>query len=131
MTEERPNETREEVEVERMDEANERLCHSPRVDIYEDGDDLVLMVDIPGVKSDGLEVDYEDGVLSINGRSNREPAAEGIRIRREYVSGDYHRCFRVSEDIDVEKVTAKVADGVLTLRLPKAARARKRRIEVK
>ena len=131
MTDSDKKSTHEEVEVERMEEPAERPYYSPLVDIYEEDDELVLVTDMPGVSADGVEVTCENGMLTLNGRIDVDPAGEATPLHQEYVPGDYHRCFRLSEDIDVEKIKAKMSAGVLTLRLPKSARVRKRRIEVK
>ena len=128
MTDRDKNEAHEEVEVERMEEAGERPYYSPLVDIYEEDDELVLVTDMPGVNAGGVEVTCENGMLTLNGHTETPPTGEGTVLHQEYVPGDYHRCFRLSEDIDVEKIRAKMSAGVLTLRLPKAARVRKRRI---
>ncbi len=124
-------EAHEEVQVERMQEPAERPYYSPLVDIYEEDDALVLVTDMPGVDAEGVEVTCDNGVLTLNGRPKNELAGQAEVIYQEYIPGDYHRCFRISEDIDVEKITARVANGVLTVKLPKAARVRRRRIEVK
>ena len=131
MTKKKGNGAHEEVAVERMEEPAERPYYSPLVDIYEEDDELVLVTDIPGVSAAGLEVTCENGVLTLNGHIESSPAAGGTLLHQEYIPGDYHRCFRLSDDIDVEKIKAKVSAGVLTLRLPKYERVRKRRIEVK
>ena len=131
MKDKKGNEVHEEVKVERMLEPTERPYYSPLVDIYEEGDALVLVTDMPGVSAKGIEVTCEDGVLTLNGKTEEMKLAGMEPIYEEYVPGDYHRCFRLSEDVDVDRITAKIASGVLTVTLPKAARARKRRIEVK
>ena len=131
MTRKKGNSAHEEVDVERMEEPAERPYYSPLVDIYEEGDELILVTDIPGVSAAGLEVTCENGVLTLNGHIESDTTAGGTPLHQEYVPGDYHRCFRLSDDIDAEKIKAKVSAGVLTLRLPKSERVRKRRIEVK
>jgi HSP20 family protein len=131
MTDENKTPEHEEVHVERMEEPTEHPYYRPMVDIYEEDDALVLVTDMPGVTAAGVEVTCEDGVLSLNGRPELDLSPQAEVIYREYVPGDYHRCFRISEDIDVENISAKVARGVLTVTLPKAQRIRKHRIEVK
>ncbi len=125
------NAAHEEVEVERMEEPAQRPYYSPLVDIYEQNDALVLVIDMPGVGADGVEVTCENGVLTINGRINVPSAAGANLLYEEYVPGDYHRCFRLSGDVDVENIAAKMSGGVLRLTLPKTERVRRRHIEVK
>lgn len=131
MTENRENEVHKEVHAERMEEPAERPYYSPLVDIYEEDDSLVLVSDMPGVNASGVEVTCEDGVLTLNGHveARRRPGTQ--MLYEEYVPGDYHRCFSIGEDIDVDGIAAKISNGVLTVTLPKSARVRKRRIEVK
>lgn len=105
-------------------------CYRPSVDILEQADELVVRADVPGATGDGVDVNFEDGTLTIHAKV--EPRQEGAEfLVREYGVGDYYRTFHVSEAIDPEKIVAEYADGVLTLHLPKAEVARPRRIDVK
>jgi HSP20 family molecular chaperone IbpA len=85
---------------------------------------------MPGVDTGGIDIRFENGILSIHGKvENRQ--AEGTRyLWTEYAIGDYHRTFEVSEVIDPTRITAEYADGQLTLHLPKVEAARPRQIEV-
>ena len=104
--------------------------YRPSVDILERADELLVRADVPGALGDDVDVDFEDGTLTIHARV--KPRQEGTEfLVREYGVGDYYRTFHVSEAIDPEKITAEYADGVLTLHLPKAEVARPRKIEVK
>ena len=131
MTENGENKAHKEVRVERMEEPAERPYYRPLVDIYEEDDSIVLVCDMPGVNASGVEVTCENGVLTLNGHveARRRPGTQ--MLYEEYVPGDYHRCFSIGEDIDTDKISAKISNGVLTVTLPKSARVRKRRIEVK
>ena len=102
----------------------------PAVDIYETDQAVTVIAEMPGVAKDGIEISLEEGVLTMVGqRSNGEE--RGKVLLREYESGCYRRRFTVSEAIDQEKIEAVMANGILTLILPKVAPARPRRIEVK
>ena len=104
--------------------------YRPNVDILERADELLVRADVPGALGDDVDVDFEEGTLTIHARV--KPRQEGTEfLVREYGVGDYYRTFHVSEAIDPEKITAEYADGVLTLHLPKAEVARPRKIEVK
>lgn len=104
----------------------------PFVDIAEEEDRLVLLADMPGVKPDGLDIRYEQGVLAVHGRvAPRENPDTTNYLLREYGVGDYYRSFRIGDGINPDGITAEIRDGVLRLDLPKAAEARPRRIEVK
>jgi len=100
------------------------------VDIYDQGDEVVLVGDMPGVSGDSVDVHYERGNLTIRGRVRR-PAHEGSWALEEYRVGDFSRSFTVSEDIDPAGIEADMKNGVLTLRLPKAAERKPRKIPVR
>jgi HSP20 family protein len=101
------------------------------VDIIETSDELILLADMPGVKADAIEIDFEDGVLTIQGKVAPRYGENLDFLRREYGIGDYHRTFRVSERINASAIRAESADGVLTVHLPKVEAAKPRKIEVK
>ena len=103
----------------------------PATDIYETPGELVLVVDLPGVKPEGLSVTVEDNVLVIRGVP---PAAEpepGEVLLQEFATGEFYRAFQLPADFDTANVQASLKQGVLTLRLPKSERMKPRRIEVK
>ena len=102
----------------------------PDVDIYETDDSLVLLADIPGVKAEQLTVRLEKNVLTIHGRVDPIDVGERNLIHAEYETGDYYRVFSLSDEIDQDRIDATLKNGVLTLRLPKAARAKARQIKV-
>ncbi|GAB4283999.1 MAG: Hsp20/alpha crystallin family protein [Deferrisomatales bacterium] len=101
---------------------------TPPVDIYETDDALVVIADLPGIRPDRLSVEVEHGVLTIEGRTDGEEPADWLW--REFEPLSFFRQFRIAETIDKEKISAKLAHGVLTLTLPKAEEVRPRRIEV-
>jgi HSP20 family protein len=102
---------------------------TPDVDIYETTSELVLLTDVPGVAKDGVELKLENGVLEITCHRASEKGQEPVYA--EFKPSSYYRAFRLSDEIDADKIDASLQDGVLTVTLPKAPRARPRRIEVK
>ena len=104
----------------------------PDVDILERPDAFVVLADLPGASQETVDIQVDNGVLTLDAR----PAAmsddeAGPRVRyAEYRTGGYHREFRISEDIDTSAVSAKMKDGVLELLLPKAKEKQPRRIDV-
>lgn len=103
----------------------------PTVDIIEQADSFILQADVPGVTAKDIDIEYEKGVLSVRARvSEREPKNARV-LARGYGVGDFAREFRIGEGLDMEHVSAECANGVLTLRLPKAEAAKPRKIEVK
>jgi HSP20 family protein len=103
--------------------------YRPDVDILELADELVVHADVPGVRPDDIDINFEDGALTIYAKVTERPPS-GPVLLREYGVGDYRRTFRVSEQIDSGRISAQYGDGVLTLHLPKAEKARPRKIQV-
>ena len=105
--------------------------YTPPIDIHEGPEGLLLEADLPGATEQNLLVQLEDNVLSLYARIDA-PAHDGARVlHEEYRPGDFQRSFILSDEVDRERITADLKDGVLRLFLPKAERARVRRIEIK
>lgn len=108
-----------------------RVVYAPRVDIVETADALELFADMPGVTRDTVEITLEQRVLRIYGRADISlPENVGL-VYVEYQPGDYERSFTISEAVDGNGIEARVRNGVLHLRLPKAGAAKAQRIEVR
>jgi HSP20 family protein len=109
----------------------ETRCFIPRADIYETENEISVIVDLPGVDKNSIEISLEKNILKINGYVSQEDP-EGYSLAfAEYQIGDYERSFRLSNQIDQNKIDATINDGVLKLRLPKAEAAKSRKIAVK
>lgn len=109
----------------------ERYLFTPPIDIYETEEGLVLQADLPGVSLRTLELQVQDNKLTLFGRVT-PPIPEAARIRhQEYEVGDFLRSFILSDEVDHERITATLNNGVLKVVLPKAQRAEPRRIEVR
>jgi len=104
------------------------LVFEPRVDIAEVDDNMLLYVDLPGVKSEDVDVRFENRELQIRGKVT--PAPPQHFLLREYGVGDYYRAFSVTDDVDAEKIRGDLNDGVLTVHLPKVEALKQRRITV-
>jgi HSP20 family molecular chaperone IbpA len=104
--------------------------YRPAVDIAENKDELLILADLPGAKSESIDINFEDGVLTVDAKVAPRDRAEARPMLREYGVGDYHRTFRVSEQIDSTKIHAEYVDGVLTVHLPRSQAATPRKIEV-
>lgn len=102
----------------------------PEADIREKKDSYILNADLPGVSRDGLEVTLEDNTLTIVGR-RKEAHLEGRVLLRESQAADFRRVFELAPSIDTAKINAHIADGVLTLELPKAERVKPKKIIIK
>ncbi len=103
----------------------------PAVDIFEDDDGIVVVADVPGASSDGVEVDLDSGTLTIGAQVADPRQEEESDIVREWDSGRYYRQFSLSDQIDQNRIEASLTDGVLRVRLPKVEQAKPRKIEVK
>jgi HSP20 family protein len=106
-------------------------CYRPQVDILEQKDELLLKADVPGAQADQIDVDFEDGTLTLRVAVPLRQSADQRFLLREYGVGDFCRTFRVSESIDAGKISAEYQEGVLTLHLPKVEAVKPRKIEVK
>ena len=102
----------------------------PAVDIFETPDEIVLRADMPGVSPDGVDLKLEGDQLTIEARVNPGEYSGLKPLYVEYGVGGYLRRFTLGEAIDRERIKAQLQNGVLTLHLPKAERARSRRISV-
>jgi len=107
------------------------VFYTPPIDIHEGPDGLVLEADLPGASEKFLNIQLEDNVLSLHARV-ASPAPEGARtLHEEYRVGDFYRSFILSDEVERSRITADLRNGVLRLNLPKAERAKTRRIEIK
>jgi len=107
-----------------------RVTYTPQADILELPDELVLLLDLPGVKAGGVELHFERGELAVRARREHTPHS-GESLVEEFEAADYYRAFLVSQDVAPDRITAELKNGVLTVHLPKAAAAQPRRITVK
>lgn len=107
--------------------AQERYIQPP-VDIYETPDGLVLLADLPGVEPNDLSVRLEDNILTIQAKPKHLITAEPIY--REFELVNFFRQFELSDQVDQEKITARLNHGVLVLELAKAEKAKPRQITV-
>jgi HSP20 family molecular chaperone IbpA len=103
----------------------------PTADIFETEEALAVVLEMPGVDRNNIDVNVDNGVLTIEGRIEFNKY-EGLQpIYSEYNIGPFRRSFRISGQIDQDKIKAEMRDGVITLTLPKAEEAKPRRIEVR
>ena len=90
----------------------------PPADIYETPGSIVVLAEMPGVPSDGVDITLERRVLTVRGRTAAAEHAGYQRVYNEYTDGDYERVFTLSENIDRDRIEARLKDGVLHLVLP-------------
>jgi HSP20 family molecular chaperone IbpA len=105
--------------------------YSPYTDIVESDNEVLVSMEVPGVDREAIDIQLEKSVLTVTANIDSRKY-EGLEpIYTEYNVGNFVRSFTLSTKIDSSKIAASVADGVLTVRLPKAAEALPRRIEIR
>jgi HSP20 family protein len=109
--------------------ATERIQYLiPTVNVYETEEGYLLEADMPGVNREGLEISLERNELTLLGR-RRAVFSEATHYR-ESQDGDFRRVFELNPEIDTDKITARVENGVLTLLLAKREQVKPRRIAI-
>ena len=103
---------------------------TPAVDVFENKQGITLLADLPGVSKDKLDIQVEADTLTIEGEIDLDVPQEVTAGHADVNLSRYRRVFTLSKELDAEKVSADLKDGVLTLRIPKAAHAQPRKIAV-
>ena len=119
------------VQTEDLERTRERQCFIPKTDIYENEQGIVIVADLPGFNRDSIDITLDKNILTIEAFAN-SPVYDGLSVTySEYVPGDFRRQFRLTREINQEKIDAVVADGILKLTLPKAEIAKIKKIPIK
>ena len=129
MNENKEMKTRESSEMQTRSEQDVYLL--PAVDIYEDSGGITLKADLPGVSRDRLEIQVEGNNLAIEGQAAIEMPEGMESLHADIGTTRYRRSFTLSNELETDKVSAEMKDGVLTLQLPKRAELQPRKIKVK
>jgi len=108
----------------------EGVTFTPRVDILETDKELILVADLPGVRSEDVELRFEKGQLVLSGHVKPRLGDKQV-VLREYDEGDFYRAFAIHESIDATKIEASCKQGILTVHLPKVEAVKPRQIAVK
>jgi HSP20 family protein len=111
------------------DAAYNAVTYQPSVDVVQTSEELLIFADLPGALHDDIEVSFERGVLELRAKVARREPSRAVLLEEVRV-GDFQRAFRLPEEFDGSQTRAEVHDGVLTLRIPKAQRARAQRIKI-
>jgi len=104
--------------------------YRPRVNIMQRSEDVVLEADMPGVDEKTVEITVERNVLTIHGRPQYVSREGYTLVHGEYGYGNYERSFTISDEIDRDHIQATVKNGVLRLVLPKAEKAKPRKVTI-
>jgi len=100
------------------------------LDVYETSDGYTVKSDLPGFDKESINLTYENKTLTLSGERKREEG-EGLTFHRvESFTGQFSRSIKLPVEIDVEKISAELSNGVLTVKLPKAEAARPKQIDV-
>lgn len=103
----------------------------PKVDISEDEEEITVTANVPGIKADDIELEVAPDNITLSGKTEKETEEKKkkfYRYEREY--GSFSRTLPLPAEIDPDKVSAKVKDGVLTVTLPKVKSGRKKKVKV-
>lgn len=114
---------------EKPSQTKDRRRVNPRVDVYENEKEILLLADLPGVTRDDLVIQADGDTLALEAR--RSDATLGTELATEYERIDFSRTFTISPVIDKDRIEAKLEAGVLHLHLPKQAAQAPRKIPVR
>jgi HSP20 family protein len=103
---------------------------SPALDLYESGDHLVAVVELPGMRKEDIDISLHNGTLTISGERKRESTKAETTQRTERYVGTFRRSISLPTRVDPSKVAATYEDGILKVTLPKAEEAKPKQIQV-
>jgi len=104
---------------------------SPAVDIYEEGGDMVVKAELPGISREDLNVSITENTLTITGEKKQEEKVDKKdyhRLERSY--GSFRRTFRLPDNVSPDKARASFKDGVLEVRLPRTRATKQKKINI-
>lgn len=102
----------------------------PLINVFNDGDDFVVVAELPGVRKEDLDIQVRGDTLRIRGKKSIAYDEKASIHRRERSAGEFDRTLSLPDDVDAAKVSAEYRDGVLTLRLPRAESAKPRTVTI-
>ncbi len=110
--------------------APQQTVYVPDVDILEDGERITLLANLPGTAQEEVDLSVENGILTIDAKPTLQ-APDGYSLAgQEWDYGTFHRTFQLSEAVQVDKISATVKHGVLTVKIPKRDEVKTRKIEI-
>ncbi len=104
---------------------------APPVDVRDDDEKIVLQFDVPGYRGEDVEVTLDKGVLTVKGSRKLEAKGKNERVWVGRSYGSFSRAYTLPKGVDEAGLSAQLADGVLTITLPKGAQVKPRRIDVR
>ena len=103
---------------------------TPALDLYQNNDNIVAVVELPGMRKEDIEISLQDGTLTISGERKEERTEENGATRTERSTGKFRRTITLPTRVDVNNVSASYKDGILTVTLPKAEEAKPPQIQI-
>ena len=103
---------------------------TPALDLYQNNDNVVAVVELPGMRKEDIEISLHDGTLTVSGERKQESPENENAERSERYVGKFRRSITLPSRVDASKVNATYKDGILTVTLPKAEEAKPRKIQV-
>jgi HSP20 family protein len=103
---------------------------TPALDLYQNNDNIVAVVELPGMRKEDIEISLQDGTLIISGERKEETSQENGATRTERCTGKFRRSITLPTRVDANKVSATYKDGILTVTLPKAEEAKPKQIQI-
>jgi HSP20 family protein len=100
------------------------------VDFHSEDNEFILKAEIAGMDPDDVQIEIKDDVLTVKGMVRSESEGDGEYLLREIYQGEFCRSLRLPEPVEVDKVDAKIENGLLTIHLPKAEEARPKTIKI-
>jgi len=103
---------------------------TPALDLYQNNDNIVAVIELPGMRKEDIEISLQDGTLTISGERKEERGTEDGATRTERYTGKFRRSITLPTRVDANKVNATYKDGILTVTLPKAEEAKPKQIQI-
>ena len=103
---------------------------TPALDVYQNNDNVIAMIELPGMRKEDIEISLHDGMLTISGERKTESQDGDNAERTERFVGKFRRSITLPSRVDANKVSASYKDGILTVTLPKAEEAKPKQIQV-
>ena len=103
---------------------------TPALDLYQNNDNIVAVIELPGMRKEDIEISLQDGTLTISGERREERSTEDGATRTARYTGKFRRSITLPTRVDANKVNATYKDGILTVTLPKAEEAKPKQIQI-
>jgi HSP20 family molecular chaperone IbpA len=110
--------------------ADQPTYYTPLVDVIETGEGFTFNADVPGAKPGDLDINFENGALTIEAKVQPRQPENHNYVWREYGVGHFYRSFNISAPINVDGIRAELKNGELSVYVPKAESARSKKIKV-